>query len=159
MHFTCRRAEPAVIIAPELIRFKERAGQQMNSSTVSDPRIERLEQNCSKCVNPGSCLGFSRAQREAALNRAMLAADGGAKTPLLLSGDRPIIRGALHALLDTRPEFQVVIEAAICSHMMRVCEELNVKVAVVDLDLVDSDQEALKLLHLVIPASEGDPEE
>lgn len=71
-------------------------------------------------------------------------------TRVVLSSDQPIMRSALHLLIDTRSNYEVAIESAICPNALRHLEGIGIDVLLLDFDLNDRSEERLATLESLL---------
>ncbi|HEX9163734.1 MAG TPA: response regulator transcription factor [Thermoanaerobaculia bacterium] len=134
-------------------------GQGRTDAIVGNAKTTALHE-CRSCDNAVLCLGASSAQREAALNEAAQSVrEAGETMPtrVVVCGDQPIMRSALHLLIDTRANYRVTIEASICVSALRLVVDLEPDVVLLDFNLTDSSNESLQQLQELMTAAPSLP--
>ena len=74
-------------------------------------------------------------------------------TRVVLCSDHPIMRSALHLLIDTRSNYEVAIETAICPNALRHLDGIGTDVLLLDFDLNDRSEERLGTLEALLSAA------
>jgi two-component system, NarL family, response regulator NreC len=111
---------------------------------------------CRTCNRSNDCIGSFAADRKAVLERAMTAARGAqdtSPTSVILCSDQLIVRGALRMLIETRGNYRVAIETAICPRALELLAGSGVDVVLLDYDLNDGSEQGLTRLRSLLSAA------
>jgi two-component system response regulator NreC len=110
-------------------------------------------QGCRSCDLGTLCFDPSEAERA----RASRDAAEEAPTRVVLCSDHPILRSALHLLIDTRSSYEVAFESAICPNAFRLLDGGDIDVLLLEFDLDDNSRERLAGLEQLLAAAPSLP--
>jgi DNA-binding NarL/FixJ family response regulator len=105
-------------------------------------------QGCESCDRGVLCFDPSAVERA----RASRNTTEDRPTRVVLCSDQPIMRSALHLLVDTRSKYEVAIEAAICPRALRALDGIGIDVLLLDFDLSDGSPDRLARLEQLLSA-------
>jgi two-component system, NarL family, nitrate/nitrite response regulator NarL len=130
----------------------------MARDSVND--VTAVLEQCRSCDRGALCFGASASEREAAVKRVEnLRSEATETSPIcvILCSDYPIVRSALHLLIDTRESYHVAMEAAICANAFRLLPEIGADVVLLDFDLNDGSEARLAALQSLLAAAPKQP--
>jgi two-component system nitrate/nitrite response regulator NarL len=119
---------------------------EMNSRSMPVPAD--TIQGCESCDRGVLCFDPSAAERA----RASRITTEDRPTRVVLCSDQPIMRSALHLLIDTRPQYDVAIETAICPNALHQLDGIGIDVLLLDFDLNDGSVDRLAGLQSLLAA-------
>ena len=125
---------------------------EMNDRS-SIPVTADSTQGCDSCDRGVLCFDPSAADRA----RASRNTTEDRPTRIVLCSDQPIMRSALHLLIDTRSRYDVAIETAICSNALSYLDGIGIDVLLLDFDLHDGSAERLAKLQSLLAAAPNLP--
>ncbi len=123
------------------------------NSRGSIPVTADSTQGCESCDRGIRCFDASAAERAHASRNTT--EDRPAR--VVLCSDQPIMRSALHLLIDTRSEYKVAVETAICSKALRLLYGIGIDVLLLDFDLNDCSADRLAELQSLLSAAPSVP--
>jgi DNA-binding NarL/FixJ family response regulator len=118
----------------------------MNSRSM--PLPGESTEGCESCDRGILCFDPSAAERA----RASRSTTEDRPTRVVLCSDQPIMRSALHLLIDTRAQYDVAVETAICSNALRQLDGIGIDVLLLDFDLNDGSVDRLARLQSLLAA-------
>jgi DNA-binding NarL/FixJ family response regulator len=111
------------------------------TSVIPDPT-----EGCESCSRGVLCFD------ESDVERARVSGEAAEPRPtrVVLCSDHPIMRSALHLLIDTRSNYEVSIETAICPNALRHLDGIATDVLLLDFDLNDRSETRLAGLEALL---------
>ena len=119
------------------------------NSRGSIPVTADLTPGCESCDRGILCFDPSAAERL----RASRNITEDRPTRVVLCSDQPIMRSALHLLIDTRSQYDVATETAICPNALRILDGIGIDVLLLDFDLNDDSTDRLARLQSLLSAA------
>jgi DNA-binding NarL/FixJ family response regulator len=108
---------------------------------------------CQSCDLGTVCFDPSAAERALVSRKST----EGTPTRVVLSSDHPILRSALHLLIDTREGYEVSLECGICPNALRVMSGGDIDVLLLEFDLNDNSQQRLAGLERILASAPSLP--
>ena len=108
---------------------------------------------CQSCDLGTLCFDRSAAERVRVSRNAAEATP----TRVVLCSDHPILRSALHLLIDTRRSYEVALESALCPNALRFLNGADIDVLLLEFDLNENSQRRLAELERLLTAAPSLP--